>query len=956
MPAPTKPARVVPVASLVLCPDYVFNNHSILHSLHVRTGSTVPFEMFPLDEPQIERYYKHFSAGAKELLPRFNDDDVAFEISQLRKKHAKEKSHIPLEKYLAKTVTRYQADLLLQLLEAQPDLRLYHRIQNKAHGNYLTSKCTLHAENPVLHFEIVKNEQGCLQAKPMVSIQGRHIPLADFRRYRFLIADAEHRYYMLKQTDYLTLDWLEASTQEQYGQNVVQFMQRIVLKLEEGHKVVRNNHFAKKEIAAEAANCLYLSEIGDSMLMLTPRWQYEGITVDGPWKAQHETIRNGEAYTVLRQKEAEDAFVQYLQQLHPSFAKQQQTFFYISFAEAKKKQWFLKVWHQLLEQNVTIIGLELLRHFRYSPYKPTTDISILHQEGEKVQLKLTVKFDKELIKLSELQKLLLAGQNSLLLKDSSIALFDDEWLEQYAAIIKHGKLKEQTLTVPSWIMLSLSEGSAQRALQPALPQQWQQKWLQWQQAEAAILPMPNLLRATLRPYQQKGFEWLSLLAEIGAGACLADDMGLGKTLQTITFISHRAERNPQARFLITCPASLIFNWQQELARFAPELKVLVHNGTQRNFAEFINGSYQIIITTYGTLRSDIESICVPDWDTVVVDESQNIKNIGALTTKAVMRLKATARVCLSGTPVMNNTFDLYAQLNWLLPGLMGGQEFFRKEYAQPIDRDADNDKMKALQQLTAPFILRRTKAQVATDLPEKTESILWCQMKEEQQLVYEQIREQIKGSVFLGIQSNGLERNKLDILQGIMKLRQVCGSPQLLDESNTKEAVKIETLLHELSQLNGHKALVFSQFKGMLNLVAASCSERGIPYYHFDGDTPVAKRQELVAAFQQPDDTTPVFLISLKSGNAGLNLTAADYVFLLDPWWNNAVQQQAIDRTHRIGQTRNVFAYKMICKDTIEEKIMALQEKKQFVSEELVAAEDGFVKNLSEDEVAWLFS
>jgi SNF2 family DNA or RNA helicase len=259
--------------------------------------------------------------------------------------------------------------------------------------------------------------------------------------------------------------------------------------------------------------------------------------------------------------------------------------------------------------------------------------------------------------------------------------------------------------------------------------------------------------------------------------------------------------------------------------------------------------------------------------------------------------------------------------------------------------------------MTEPFILRRTKSQVATDLPEKTESVLWCEMGDEQKNIYEQIKNSIRDSIFLDIKQCGIAKSKLNILQGIQKLRQVCAAPQLLkdDEFDSQESIKIEVLMDELTSLKGNKALVFSQFKGMLHLIATKCREKGLSYFHFDGDTPIAMRNELVSKFQEEGNEVRIFLISLKSGNAGLTLTAADYVFLVDPWWNNAVQQQAIDRTHRIGQTKNVFAYKMICKDTIEEKIIALQQKKKVLSDELITEEEGFVKNMTEDDVAYLF-
>jgi SNF2 family DNA or RNA helicase len=325
-----------------------------------------------------------------------------------------------------------------------------------------------------------------------------------------------------------------------------------------------------------------------------------------------------------------------------------------------------------------------------------------------------------------------------------------------------------------------------------------------------------------------------------------------------------------------------------------------------------------------------------------------------------MKIRARFRLALSGTPVINNTFDLYSQLHFVVPGLFGSREFFRREYANPIDNFQDEEKTAALKKLTAPFILRRTKQQVAKELPDKTESILWCTMNGQQRNVYQQILDSTRSNLFLEIKNKGLAKSKLSILQSMTKLRQVCCSPLLLsgdEKSNCPESVKTEVLMSELENvLSKHKAIVFSQFTSMLNLLQEECKKRNIDYYHFDGQTPPDKRSEMVTQFQQEENKVHLFLISLKAGNTGITLTAADYVFLFDPWWNTAVQDQAIDRTHRIGQTKNVFAYKMICKDTIEEKIVNLQQKKKKLSEDLVSADNGFVKSLTEEEVQYLFS
>jgi SNF2 family DNA or RNA helicase len=943
--------------ALLLTPHEIFSLFSIFTSLHVvRRDKYMDYDRYPLSEHEIKTHFKQLPTELQQLLSRFNDEDIKFEISQIKKRRAKEKSGIPEHIFVQRATLRYLNESCVQLFEHKESIKVYHRIKNPETGNFRISLCALSTEQPVLHFAISGNDNGSLTLEMLLRIDHIDVNLKDIMRYQFLVA-VEEVYYILRHEDWLTLVWLEDKKKELQGYTASELSQKILLKLEERYAVNRNNLFSKTVIKCVPTNTIFLSEIGESYLMFTPRWNYEGFLQEGKWKEFEETTRNGDLYVVYRDQEAEESFFNLLRSLHPNFSKQQNVYCYLSFADAKKKQWFLKVYHQLLELNVEIVGLDMLRHFRYSPYSVHTEMRIDQQEGSTLYLKLTVSFGKEEVALNELQKLLLAKQHSILLKDNSIGVFTEEWLTQYSAIIKHGKIKKNVIAIPQWIMLGMEQGAAKNTLQPIVPKEWREKWMQWQTLAANIYEVPDNINASLRPYQQKGFEWLVLLSEVGSGACLADDMGLGKTLQTICFIGYQQNKGLAKKHLIVCPASLIYNWQKELQKFAPNIKCFIYNGQQRNTKDFFEQEADVLICSYGTLRSDIDELGLIHWNVAVIDESQNIKNTSAQVTKAVYQLQAQNRVALSGTPIMNNTFDLYAQLQFLVPELFGSAEFFRKEYANPIDRDQDKEKIHALQQMTEPFILRRTKKQVATDLPEKTESVLWCEMGDEQKSIYESIKNSIRDSIFLDIKNGGIAKSKLNILQGIQKLRQVCASPQLLrdDEIESEESVKVDVLMDELGSLKGNKALVFSQFKGMLHLIAAKCQEERISYYHFDGDTPIAMRNELVSKFQEEDNDVRVFLISLKSGNAGLTLTAADYVFLVDPWWNNAVQQQAIDRTHRIGQTKSVFAYKMICKDTIEEKIIELQQKKKSLSEDLISEEEGFVKNMTEDDVAYLF-
>jgi non-specific serine/threonine protein kinase len=385
---------------------------------------------------------------------------------------------------------------------------------------------------------------------------------------------------------------------------------------------------------------------------------------------------------------------------------------------------------------------------------------------------------------------------------------------------------------------------------------------------------------------------------------------------------------------------------------------MIHHGNARSRQVDELQKANIVITTYGTLRSDIQMMMKIPFDYVILDESQAIKNPSSKVTKAASLLNAKNRLCMSGTPLQNNTFDIFAQMNFLNPGLLGSTEFFRNEFATPIDKFGEADQKDHLRKLLFPFILRRTKEQVAKDLPEKTETILFCEMENEQRKIYDSYRNVYRDKILGAIDEQGIEKSQLTILQGLMKLRQICDSPAILNEEEKfpNHSIKLDELTREITENIGkHKALVFSQFLGMLSLVKQKLKEQDIPFEYFDGSSSATERQKAIERFQNDEDCR-VFLISLKAGGVGLNLTAADYVYIVDPWWNPAVEQQAIDRTHRIGQTKNIFAYRMICVDTIEDKILQLQERKRELAKELITDDTGFVKKLTKADVEYLFS
>jgi SNF2 family DNA or RNA helicase len=944
--------------ALLLLPQQLTQQKNILRSLHItKNVQGVKYDIAELDSREMLRLYSNLPNQAKQGLYGLTPEGLYRMEDEIIKRHKLQKSGVQLSQFLKPAYARKLQEHFEFFKPFVHLVKWYHQLPNATTGNMVTAPCSFSNYKPFLKFEVVKEKEGLI-VQTIVTINGADYALNNFNRFHFLL-ESKNEYFLLASKDYQTLEWLVQKNPLQYSDDAPALAENILSRLEENYTVQRNSLFSVTTIEVPPVRRVLLSEISNSFLVLTPQWVYDGYIAEGEWKEYFETTNRGETIVIKRDKEVETAFKKELVALHPNFIKQLNGWYYLSFAEAQKKQWFLKVYHQLLDMDIELAGMDMLTHFRYSAHKPVTEMSIVKKDDHVLLADFTLQFGEEKIALPELQKMLIAGQRALMLKDGSFGVLTESWIAEYATIIKHSKIEKKQLNVPQWLAVSEQKNATEnQPLKITVSDDWWQKWERWQHPDEVLYTVPVSIKATLRPYQQKGFEWLKMLSAINAGACLADDMGLGKTLQTICFIADRLEQVKEGMALIVCPSSLIYNWQQEVAKFAPHLRSYIHHGTARNIESINAQTMDVCITSYGTMRSDIEQLSAIVFDVAVVDESHNIKNPSAQSTRAIYQLQVRSRIALSGTPVMNNTFDLYSQLEFLLPGMFGSKEFFKREYADAIDRDRNEEKIALLQKLTAPFILRRTKEQVAKDLPEKTESVLWCNMNAAQKEMYDGIKENIKSNLFLNIKTEGLGKSKLAVLQGIMKLKQVCSSPLLLpgEEQTTSHSVKTEMLLEELANLGNHKVLVFSQFTKMLHLLAEIFSKKGISFYQLDGSTPPKQRAAMVADFQEPSNTTNVFLISLMAGNTGLTLTAADYVFLFDPWWNNAVQQQAIDRTHRIGQTKNVFAYKMICKDTIEEKIIQLQQRKKELSDNLIGDNEGFVKQLSKEDVEFLFS
>jgi non-specific serine/threonine protein kinase len=832
---------------------------------------------------------------------------------------------------------------------------LYHLQKGERFGNNTVKPASLSIYIPALAFQLTRDE-GFLKLTCFITINNERFSLPDFERTGFLLR-SRNEYFLLQKADMATLDIFEKGPLMIHEKEQASFLTNVVKPLAEKYLVDAGDIITTKTIDEQPAAQVYLSELNENFLLIKLKWRYADQVAED-WK-ETETIVDGDntIYKIIRKKEIEQALIDMVRNLHPKFRFQNNEYFYLNFNEALHNNWFFQFYNSMQDAGISVFGMQHLKKFRYNPNKPIFEM----KAGNGIDwfdLTIEVSYGDLLVPLQELRKAIMNKQNFILLSDGSLGVLPEEWINKYTLLMRMGRIKEGGLQLSktNWTIIDQLQ---QQINDNALLLQLQEKRNRLQAIDSAqTFLLPKKIKAVLRHYQQAGFQWLCLLDDWGWGGCLADDMGLGKTLQTICFLQHLAEKYPGETHLVVCPTSLIYNWEAELNKFAPRLKYHIHYGADRVFDKKAFSKAHLIITSYGMVRSDIEHFCQYQFGYVVLDESQAIKNPGSQITRAVQLLKARNRIALSGTPVQNNTFDLFAQMHFLNPGILGTQEFFKTEFATPIDKNGDAEKIAGLRQLVYPFMLRRTKEQVAKDLPDKTEMVLWCEMNPAQRKIYNSFKDHYRETILGRIAAEGMGKSSIYILEGLTKLRQICDSPAILNEKESypNESIKLEELVREIEENTGHhKALVFSQFTSMLQLAAQALQQKNISYLYLDGSTTADKRKKAVRQFQE-DDTVRVFLISLKAGGVGLNLTSADYVYLIDPWWNPAVEQQAIDRTHRIGQVKKVFAYRMICKDTIEEKMLSLQEKKKALAAGLLTDEAGFIKKLTKDDVAYLFS
>ena len=894
-----------------------------------------------LNEAEVNKYVSRNSpfSGIWENIIHHEDDDLPEETKSL--------------------ITEYWYPKLLKLFNEQKDNPLIYFLPHRKNfitSNLLPVQLSDETATPVFHVNTQKTK---VEIDCYVQVNGAEVPLQENEWNSYMVFKyADTFYNWNRQEDIMEIERFAQKEHLLIGdEDWPDYLKKVIIPLTKDYKVRFDANLVQEVKDGDPEVKVLLQEKGDYLLFVTV-FSYKGFETRFNAKDIITLPVNDKVLEIHRNRQVELQFIKKLESLHSNFIHPEgAATLALKGADVLKNNWFFLFVDSMKEMNVPVVGFDVLKNFRFNTARPSTEIHI-SSGMDWFDAKVKVVFGGQQVSIDEIKRALVNKQQFVQLNDGTLGILPEGWLKKYSLLFRVGEGKNNSLRLSKYHLSVIDELYEERNEAEVLIE-LEEKYnrLRGFNRIKEIDPPPALAHI-LRPYQVAGYHWLNYLSEVGWGGILADDMGLGKTVQALSFLQFYRDTHESLKAIVVCPTTLMFNWENEIKKFTPDLTYYIHHGGDRGRNKEVFNAYNVIITTYGTLRSDIKLLTEMHFDYVILDESQAIKNPQSKVTRAAGLLVSKNRLCLSGTPLQNNTFDIYAQMNFLNPGMLGSVEYFRNEFATPIDKFGEQDRKEHLKKLLYPFILRRTKEQVAKDLPEKTETILFCEMQAEQREIYEAFRNDYRNKILGVINEQGIERSQLTILQGLMKLRQICDSPAIMNEPEKypNHSIKLEEIAREITEnISNHKALVFSQFLGMLALIKDKLKTLEVPFEYFDGSTPAHEREKAINRFQS-DDTCRAFLISLKAGGVGLNLTAADYVYIVDPWWNPAVEQQAIDRTHRIGQTKNIFAYRMICKDTIEDKILQLQEKKRSLARDLIADDNTFVKSLSRDDVEYLFS
>lgn len=745
-------------------------------------------------------------------------------------------------------------------------------------------------------------------------------------------------------SEFLDRVWSKIPSTELYGQE--EFLQRM----------------EPIFVSAKYNPKIFLDEEG-SLLTLTIQNVYEtehGDVVIGEVNPSFQTGSyqfEGRSFLIKRDQKAEEELINKL--IDMGFQSRTNS---VWFLEPEGAINFLLDYYPDLVKKYRVYGEKNLSRFKVRHVKPKIVASIESQDEREdwFDLNLSVEYDNIKVPIEKIWKAWTQGKRYIQLKDGSYASLPDSWLKRLknklqsmgmdAESAPKKKFKKYEAPLLDKIVEDVEEVEAN-----TFWNKLRDRIHNFQRIEQ--IEHPKGLNATLRPYQLQGVSFLNFLREYGFGGILADEMGLGKTLQTLALLQHVKEKGGGGPNLIIVPTSVLPNWQKEIEKFVPHMKTLIIYGANRDPLFKHIPESDIVLTTYALIRRDLEQLLKYEYSSIILDEAQNIKNPNTITARSVRKLKTRFKVCLSGTPIENNLFELWSLFEFLMPGFLGSQHVFQKSVVKPI-KEGDEEALEYLKARVKPFILRRTKKEVVKELPPKVEHVYYAALTDEQKELYAALAKRLKEQVLKKVEERGLAQSQMSILDALLKLRQICCHPRLLKLDmpgiNTNiPSGKFEAFKDLVTGIieDGHKVLVFSQFVQMLHIIRSWLTMNKIPFAYLDGAS--KDRFEQVERFNN-DPNIPIFLISLKAGGTGLNLTAADYVIHYDPWWNPAVESQATDRTHRIGQTKKVFSYKMICENTVEEKILKLQEKKKGVAEAIIPGQDQW-RSLTREDLEMLF-
>lgn len=610
--------------------------------------------------------------------------------------------------------------------------------------------------------------------------------------------------------------------------------------------------------------------------------------------------------------------------------------------------------------SISNMGIEILgedKLFNFKVVKSSAKMVMnTSKNGDWFDLKGTVQFGKDKIDMKKVLEAVFKNKRFVELSDGKRAVIPKNWVQNlkgyggFFDLTENIKLSKHHLAILESVMSLASKADMDSNVKKVLT-----SFRNFDKIKPATVS--KKVKATLRHYQKAGFDWLNFLREFEFNGILADDMGLGKTLQALTMLQKVSEEKGNKTSLAVVPTSLVFNWKAEAKKFTPGLKIAIYHGVKRDkkgFDKMVKEN-DLVITTYGVIRNDLELFVSKEFEYVILDEAHTIKNPASISAKSVFALRGKNKLAISGTPMQNNLTELWSLFNFLNPGYLGSYDFFKEQFVTRIEKEKDVNVNASLKKLINPFLLRRTKKIIADELPDKTEMVLKSNFNEDEREVYDNWKEYYKNEIKSAVNEKGMGGAKLKILEGLMKLRQICLHPKMIDTEYRGSSAKFDLLMMEVEKVmaEGHKVLIFSSFVKMLTIIKDEFEKKDLKYSYLDGKT--KDREGVVTRFQNGDEAES-FLISIKAGGVGLNLTSADYVFIVDPWWNPAVEMQAMDRAHRIGQKNKVFVYKMIAENTIEEKILKLQESKKELVDNLITEEAGVMKDINPRELEELFA